>query len=419
MLDLPRRTILITILCSGSRGDFQPYIALAQELQKQGKSVRIAGGKSFEGFITGYGIDFHALSADYQTVDIDPKLIQDAQSSDNPLKMLLTFNKMKKYVLGLTEEMFHACKGSELIIYHPGCSIGYFAGEILGIPSVLASPFPMHKTKEIASVISYGKSKMPISLSYKLLQGMLWMAGKTGVVAFLKKEFGKLPQHFGSPFEKVDAKHPSVVSCSNFVFPRPKDWNINIHQNGYWFTEETSEYIPSKQLADFLEKGEKPVYIGFGSVFDSSHKKETVKIITEALQRAGKRGIISGMGEIENLPETIIAINSIPHSWLFERVSLVCHHGGAGTTAAGFKAGVPSIIIPFSNDQFAWAHRAYDIGVGSEPIYRKKLTAEKLADAISFASKAEIINNAKILGEQINSENGAEKSAKVLVDLLN
>ena len=83
---------------------------------------------------------------------------------------------------------------------------------------------------------------------------------------------------------------------------------------------------------------------------------------------------------IENLPETIIAIGSIPHSWLFKRVSAVCHHGGAGTTAAGFKAGVPSIIIPFSNDQFAWAHRAYDLGVGSKPIYRKDLTADKLAD---------------------------------------
>lgn len=409
---------MITILCSGSRGDFQPYIALAQELQKLEIKVQIAGGKSFEDFIKGYGIDFYSLSVDYLSTDIDAKLIQDAQSSDNPLKMLLTFNKMKKYVIGLTEEMFNSCKGSELIVYHPGCTIGYFAGLKLGIPSILAAPFPMHKTKEYASLIAYGKTKMLKSLSYKLLQGMLWMAGKTGNIAFLKKEYGKLPKNFGSPFEKVDKTHPAIISCSNFVFPRPKDWNENIHQYGYWFVEETIDYTPSKELSKFLDSGEKPIYIGFGSVFDNKHKDETVNLIIEALRKSGKRGIICGMGTIENLPENLMAINSIPHSWLFERVSVVCHHGGAGTTAAGFKAGKPSIIIPFSNDQFAWAHRAYDLGVGSEPIYRKNLTAEKPSSAIESALKDEVVKNAKALGRNIATENGAKICAKIISNCL-
>ncbi|MEI7883825.1 MAG: glycosyltransferase [Clostridia bacterium] len=409
---------MITILCSGSRGDFQPYIALAQELQKFGKSVQIVGGKSFEEFIKGYGIDFYALSTDYQSADIDPKLLRDAQSSDNPLKMLLTFNKMKKYVIGLTAEMFFACKGSELIVYHPGCAIGFFAGEKLGIPSILAAPFPMHKTKEIASLIAYGKTKMPKAMSYKLLQGMLWMAGKTGIIAVFRKEYSKLPENFGSPFEGVDKNHPAIISCSNFVFPRPQDWNTNIHQYGYWFVEENMDYTPSAELSDFLKQGEKPVYIGFGSVFDSKHKVETVKIIIDALNISGKRGIICGMGDIQNLPDNLLAINSIPHSWLFERVSLVCHHGGAGTTAAGFKAGIPSIIIPFSNDQFAWAHRAYDLGVGSKPIYRKKLTSAKLASAILFALKDNVIKNAKTLGKNIATENGAKDCAKVIIESL-
>jgi sterol 3beta-glucosyltransferase len=409
---------MITILCSGSRGDYQPYIALAQELQKLGQSVRIVGGQSFEAFIKSYGIDFYLLSVDYLSADIDSKLIQDAQSSDNPLKMLLTFNKMKDYVVGLTAEMFDACKGSELIVYHPGCTIGYFAGEKLGIPSVLAAPFPMHKTKEVASLIAYGKTRMPKALSYTLLQGMLWMASKTGIVAFFKNEYGKLPKNFGSPFEAVDKNHPAIISCSNYVFRRPQDWNDNIHQVGYWFTEESTDYTPSVELSDFLKKGEKPIYFGFGSVFDSKHKDETVRIIIDALKITDQRGIISGMGDIKNLPETILAINHAPHSWLFERVSLVCHHGGAGTTAAGFRAGIPSIIVPFSNDQFAWAHRAYDLGVGSQPIYRKKLSAIKLASAIQFALGDEVIKNAQELGQNIASENGAKDCAKVIIECL-
>jgi sterol 3beta-glucosyltransferase len=409
---------VITILCSGSRGDLQPYIALAQELKKLGKSVRMVGGESFQEFITGYGIDVYPLSADYLSTDLDPQFIQDALSSDNPLKMLFTFNKMKKYAIGLAAEMFQACNDSELIIYHPGCSIGYFAGAQLGIPTVLASPFPMHKTKEIASVIAYGKTKMPISFSYRLLQGMLWMAGETGIKAFYKWEYGELPPNFGIPFERVDPDHPALISCSNFVFQRPADWNSNIHQYGYWFVKEEVEYIPSKELSDFLSKGEKPIYIGFGSVFDSRQKDETVHLITEALLQTGKRGILCGLGKLENLPDTIFAVDSLPHSWLFQQVSLVCHHGGAGTTAEGFRAGVPSIIVPFSNDQFAWAHRAYDIGVGAAPIYRKALTIEKLVAAIHFALQDNIVMNAKVLGTHIAEENGARDCAKIIDNLL-
>ncbi len=409
---------MITILCTGSRGDIQPYIALSQELQKLGKEVRIVGGKSFEDLIKGYGIGFYNLSIDYLTADIDPKMLQEAQSSDNPLKMLLTFNKMKKYILGLTEEMFSACEGSELIVYHPGATIGYFAGEILGIPSVLATPFPLHKTKEIASVIAYGKTKMPIKFSYTLLQNMLWMASKSGVSALLKKKNSKLPHGFSRPFEKVDQKHPAVVSCSNFVFPRPTDWNENIYQFGYWFAEERSDYNPSPEVIAFLSKGEKPLYFGFGSVLNDSQKDESVNLIIDAVKKCGKRAIISGMGEVENLPEDFIAVKNIPHTWLFEKVSAVCHHGGAGTAAAGFRAGVPSIIIPFSNDQFAWAHRSFDLGVGARPIYRKNLTVDRLVAAIECALSEKIIANSKDLCKKIASENGATECAKVIVKRL-
>jgi sterol 3beta-glucosyltransferase len=408
---------MITILCTGSRGDFQPYLALAQELKALGREVRIAGGQSFEAFIKGYGIDFYRLSQDYQSADLDPQLLTAAQSSDNPLKMLLTFNKMKKYVLELTAEMYQACVGSELIIYHPGAAIGYFAGEMLGIPTVLAAPFPMHHTREVASVIAYGKNPMPVNFSYTLLQGLLWTAAKTGITTFFKAQSGKLPPNFGCPFERVDSRHPAIISCSNYVFPRPRDWNEHIHQLGYWFVRE-SDYQPPKALTDFLDGGDKPVYLGFGSVFNPAQQAETVALFTAALKQCGKRGIISGMGQPTDLPETILAVDAIPHSWLFEQVAAVCHHGGAGTTAAGFKAGVPSVVIPFSIDQFAWAHRAEDLGVGAKPVYHKNLTAPKLAQAIEAALQPEIVAGARALGDSIGSEQGARDCARLIVDRL-
>ncbi|URZ02025.1 glycosyltransferase [Clostridium felsineum] len=413
---------MITILCSGSRGDFQPYIALAQQLKKLGKNVRITASKSFEKFIKSYGIDVYPISADIETLKVDPKLLKDAGSSDNPLKMLLTFNKMKEYGIYMVNDFYSACEGSELIIYHPGCTIGYFAAQKFGIPSVLASPFPMHKTKEYLSMVMYGKSPsnaLTKKLSYAMIQGMLWMASKSSVKGYWKKNFGDKPNNFGSPFERhTDKKHFAIVSCSNFVFKRPEDWKENIHQYGYWFVEEPYEYTPADELEAFLNAGDKPIYIGFGSMTSIGKHEGLAEIAVEAIVKSGKRGIICGMGKPKNLPKNIIAINNIPHSWLFERVSAVCHHGGAGTTAAGFKAGIPSIIIPFSNDQFAWAHRSYDLGVGSKPIYKKDLSSDKLADAMKFALTNEIAANAKKLGKKIKTENGATKCAKIIVSCL-
>lgn len=413
---------MITILCSGSRGDFQPYIALAQELKKMGKDVRITASKSFEGFIQNYGIDIYPIEADFETLNVDPKLLEAAGSSDNPLKMLLTFNKMKEYGIHMVSDYYSACEGSELIIYHPGCSIGYFAAQKFGIPSVLASPFPINKTSEYLSVVMYGKAPsnpLTKSISYSLIQGMLWMASKDSVKGFWREKFGKLPDNFGCPFEKHnDAMHPAIVSCSNFVFKRPNDWDKNIHQYGYWFVEETSEYIPDTKLAEFLDKGEKPIYIGFGSMTSLGKYKGLAELAVDAINKTGKRGIICGMGTPPNITHNILSIDNVPHSWLFERVSVVCHHGGVGTTAAGFKAGVPSVIIPFSNDQFSWAHRAYDLGVATKPLPKKSLTSNDLANAIQYALSGDIVKNAKSLGSMIASENGANDCAKVIIESL-
>ncbi|RSK25803.1 glycosyltransferase [Bacillus sp. HMF5848] len=373
-----------------------------------------------EGFVKGYGIDYYSIQADHKTLNVDEKMLKEAQHADNPLKMLLTFNKMKKYGVSIANEYYESCKGSELIIYHPGVTLGYFAAEKLGIPSILASPFPMHKTKEQTSVIQYGRMKStPITniISYYMLQGMLWLASKDSVKGFWKKEFGSLPENYGRPYERhTDNRQPAVISCSNYVFKRPNDWNENIHQYGYWFVEEEMNYTASKELDDFLHSGDKPIYIGFGSVFHDDQKEALTSIIVDALAKRGRRGIISGMGKIHNLPENIIAINSIPHTWLFERVAAVCHHGGAGTTAAGFKAGVPSIIVPFANDQHAWAHKAYDLGVGSKPIPIKSLTSDNLANAIQYALQEKMVQNAKTLAKHIATENGARDCAKVIVE---
>jgi sterol 3beta-glucosyltransferase len=409
---------MITILCSGTRGDVQPYIALAQELKKLGLSARIATSRTFEGFVRGYGIDFYSIEVDHESAGVDPKMIREAQRADNILKMFGSFRKLRKYGIHMVEKYHEACMGSEAIVFHPGLTIGYFMAEKLGIPAILASPFPMHRTGSRPSVILYGKMRPKAiinRLSYTMLQGMLWMASESSLKPFWKSRYGQLPTAFGIPFERHDdARHPAIVSCSDHIFERPRDWNPHVHQHGYWVVEEPSAYQPSPELAAFLAKGDKPVYLGFGSMFDRADTGKVGRMLVEALALAGRRGILGGMNGLANLPETIIAVENVPHTWLFPQMAAVCHHGGAGTSAAGFQAGVPSIIVPFALDQFAWAQRSFELGIGSKPLPFKKMSAVRLSEAIVFATRPEICAKARTIGQRIAAERGARDCALVI-----
>lgn len=171
-------------------------------------------------------------------------------------------------------------------------------------------------------------------------------------------------------------------------------------------------------MQKFLNEGSPPVYVGFGSIGDSTTAYETTELVIKALQLSQQRGIIAtgwnGMYKMEQLPENIFMLESVPHTWLFPHMAAIVHHGGAGTTAAGLNAGVPTIIIPHGNDQPAWGQRIFELGVGPKPIHRKELTAEALADAIKAAMHKDIRARAKELGDKIRNENGATEATRII-----
>jgi sterol 3beta-glucosyltransferase len=414
--------MVITILTTGSRGDTQPYIALGIALKKAGHLVRIAAFENYEAFVKSYGLEYLPIKGDVSKI-VTSNIGKDASKADNPFKLLMSFNKLQTYVFDLQKDFYSACQGSDAIVYHPGAPIGYFAAQHLNIPSILATPFPMTPTKEYPSLIFYDSIRLGRGfnlLTHKLFEKIMWFASSSPIKQFWKKEFGKVPEDFGCPFGKQNTKTlPTVISCSNFVFPRPKDWSEYVTSTGYWFLDEASDWKPSNNLLEFFHKGKPPVYFGFGSMGDAaSLADQTTEVVIKALKRSGQRGIfatgLNGMSRIENFPEEVFILDSAPHSWLFPQVAAVVHHGGAGTTAAGLRAGVPSIIIPYSNDQFAWGRRVFELGVGSKPIPRKKLTAENLSDAINFVLTGEITATSKELGRKIQNENGSEKAAKII-----
>jgi len=416
---------MITILTTGSRGDTQPYLALGIALQKAGQRVRVAAFENYESFVKSYGLEFFSIKGDVSRV-ASSLSTQGARSADNPLKVLLSFNQLKSFVFDLQKDFFDASKDADAIIYHPGAAIGYFAAQHFKIPAILATPFPMTPTREYPALIFYNTPRFGKGwnfLTHKIFEQIMWLASSSAVKRFWKSEFGRAPENFSCPYSKQNTQFsPTIISCSNHVFPRPQDWSRHVYNTGYWFLEDQGGWGPEEDLLDFLHRGPPPVYVGFGSAGDPAQAVQTTDLVIQALKTSGQRGILAtgwqGMAEFDHLPEDIYVLECIPHSWLFPQVSAVVHHGGAGTTAAGLRAGVPSVIIPYSNDQFAWGRRVYELGVGSKPVPRKKLSMEKLSQAIDFVLRRKIKETAREVGRQIQSENGAELAARIVLDCL-
>jgi sterol 3beta-glucosyltransferase len=416
---------IISILTSGSRGDTQPYIALGVQLQKLGFRVRLAAFEIFRELVEGYGIEFKGISGNVQHV-MASQVGQEAMRADNPVKMIMSFNKLRPYVIKMQEDFFNACQGADLIIFHPGTPVGHFAAKEFGIPSIFASPFPMWPTREFPSMIFYGKgsSHPAVNLfSHKVLENVMWSASRSAINEFWRKEFGILPSDKKNPFSLHGTpESPTFISCSNFVFPRPKDWSSGIYCEGYWFLDELGSWSPPEDLRKFIAKGDPPVYIGFGSLGNRADVQQAARISMQAIELAGMRAILS-FGKIsddlvKNLPDKIFFLENAPHSWLFPKMSVVVHHGGAGTTAEGLRAGIPSIIIPHSNDQFAWGRRVFELQAGPLPIPRKKLTTEGLAYTLRASQSMEIRKSAESLGRNIRSENGVQKIAEIVARML-
>jgi UDP:flavonoid glycosyltransferase YjiC (YdhE family) len=210
---------------------------------------------------------------------------------------------------------------------------------------------------------------------------------------------------------------PAIFGYSPSVIPKPQDWGELSHVTGYWFLDQVAEYQPPIEVEAFLDAGPPPVYIGFGSMVDHE-QEEITRLIFDALELAECRAVLlGGWSELGStaLPETVLKIDYAPHEWLFLRMAAVVHHGGAGTTAAGLRAGVPSIIVPFFGDQFYWGWRVAALNAGPSSIPRKELTAEKLADAIRVATTDKRIQDcAGEVGERIRSEDGVSKAVEVI-----
>ena len=438
--DLPPPTLNIVVMVIGSRGDIQPFLKLGKDLKDYGHRVRIATHPAFKDFVE------KDSELEFFSVGGDPAELM-AFMVKNP-GMIPTMETLKKGEIGRRRdqmaEMFdgfwRACINAtddekdisnlkmlganapfvaDAIIANPPSFAHVHCAERLGIPLHLMFTFPYTPTQSFPHPLANIKQSnidpgYTNFMSYPLVEMMTWQGLGDLVNDFRVRTLGLEPvSTLWAPGQLYRLKVPYTYLWSPGLVPKPKDWGPEIDIAGFVFLDLASTFEPPKELQDFLNAGDPPVYIGFGSIVVDDPDKFT-RTIFEAVEKAGVRALVSkgwgGLGD-DNIPKNVYMLENTPHDWLFPKVKAVVHHGGAGTTAIGLKCGKPTMVVPFFGDQQFWGAMIAEAGAGSAPVPYKKLTPDKLAKGIMECLTDEACEAAKKIAASIEAEGDGAKNA--------
>ena len=446
---LPVPSLNIVIMVIGSRGDIQPFLRLGKILQDDyGHRIRIATHPTFKEFIE------KDSKLEFFSVGGDPAELM-AFMVKNPGLIPKTKTIRSGEIIRRREAMYEMFKGfwracindtddemdmgnlkmmegrrpfvADAIIANPPSFAHIHCAERLGIPLHLMFTFPVSPTQQFPHPLANIKQSNVEAnytnfMSYPLVEMVQWQGLGDLINRFRVKSLGlEAISTLWAPGQLFRLKVPTTYLWSPSLIPKPADWGSEINVAGFVFLDLASSFKPPDELAKFLDAGDPPVYIGFGSIVVDDPDRVT-NLIFEAVKTSGARALVSkGWGGLggDNVPDNIFMLDNTPHDWLFPRVSAVVHHGGAGTTAIGLKCGKPTMIVPFFGDQPFWGAMVAKAGAGAEPIPYKKLTAERLADAIKILLLLETQEAAKKLASNIEEEgDGAKNAIKYFLDAL-
>ena len=418
----------VNLIIFGTRGDVQPAVALGVGLKKAGFDVWLGAFEEFRSLVEEYGLGFIPLSGNL------PEMLNQARG-----KKTFTgtgFFELLKLFQNLFSSMFtefwQVSQDCDLLISNATTTMVVEpVAEKLHLPHIETSVFPGLPTRAFPSFFGPwppGLGAQSRGFARQITGAINWFSyqpvnwavalGLRPIIERCRREILGLParksQQTGRPVT------PILSGFSQHVLPRPVEWGEHVHVTGYWYLD-TPGFEPPPDLQAFLEAGTPPVYIGFGSM-PSQNPEQVTEMMIQALEMAGQRGILfTGCGPLgqgmaqQSSTQPVYFVDSIPHDWLLPRTGAAVHHGGAGTTAAGIRAGIPSILIPIGADQRLWAYRVETLGVGPAPIPRSRLTAERLAKAIEQAvSDPAIRQRAAALGEKVRAEDGVGEAVRII-----
>ncbi|WP_329113457.1 glycosyltransferase [Streptomyces sp. NBC_01353] len=401
----------VLIVTAGSWGDVAPYTGLGVRLRSAGHDVVLATHERFERAATAHGLGFRPLPVDPREELASASGQRLARAVSAPVEMARIVRMAAAFMPRLSAGVADAVRqGADVLlsstVTEPMCSV---LGEALRLPSIGLHLQPLQPTAEFPPMMtgrrSFGR------YGNRLAAHALWAATDrifAPAVGELRRELGLPPRRWGGP-PALPRDRTVLHGFSPRIVPRPADWPDGHRVCGYWWPGTTPGWHPDPRLVDFLDSGPPPVFVGFGS-FVTAEAERLSALLVEALRRAKVRGIVqAGWSGLHAEGDDLLTVQEVPHAWLFPRTAAVVHHAGAGTTAAGLRAGVPAVPVPVQLDQHFWAARLTRLGVAPPPLRYQRLTAERLAAAITTATRDPALRSrSRLLAEQLAREDGAQ-----------
>lgn len=407
----------IALLTYGSQGDVQPFVALARGLQHAGHTVVLAAPRRFAAFCAQHGVPCEPLAGDPEDLS---RTFNTA--GGNTWHMV---RGMYRHVAGIAAEVMQgvrrAIRGADQLVHSFAFTVGaHSLARELGIPDVSVQLFPVFApTRAFASpVVQASLPGWLNAFSHRWFEWVFWHAGNLGYHQLRRHAPRAFPAQVYWPFaaSRQRARTPLLFAFSPAVVPTPPEWRApGIHQVGYFFLDAAHE-PPASALSRFLAAGDPPVCITFGSMINRATATLTQAALTASARLGYRALVITGWGgeQPAHVPEQTLFVESAPHTWLFPQCQAVMHHGGAGTSAAGLRAGLPTLVVPHTADQFFWGQRVAALGVGPRPLAVRQANAETLTEALAAATTPVIRQRAAVLGHQVRAERGVEQAVGII-----
>jgi sterol 3beta-glucosyltransferase len=405
--------VRVLIVTSGSMGDVAPYTGLGRGLRDAGHEVTVATHEPFRGTITAVGLGFQPIPGDMREILPNARGQDGVSSGTGPraLARLLRIAGPLVSSLGAgIADAFAAVRPEAVLLSTMVAPLGYQIADALDVPGAGVFPQPVHPTREFGSVLVGGRSFGPWgNLALGHLVDLAARPLYAGPIRALRRDLGLPPASMRALQAWQQQRYPTFHGFSTSVVPRPADWPAPLRVTGYWWPARPAGWTPPPGLVDFLAAGPRPVFVGFGSMA-AGHGARLAGPVLEAIRRAGVRAVVqAGWSGLDvGADDDVITVRELPHDWLFPQVAAVVHHAGAGTTAAGLRAGVPAVPVPVLADQPFWARRLTDLGAAPGPLPLSSLTADRLAAALrAVTTDPHYAARAAAIAARLSTEDGS------------
>lgn len=395
----------------GSRGDVQPILALALELQALGHRARLCVAPNFKAWIESYGVECIPIGPDLKKMTGGTVPGKPILPSNEQLQQLAD-----QMVRGQFQVIVEAARDCDLVVAAGALQIATRSiAEVQKIPYVFAAYCPA-----VLPSAKYPPPKMGGHYSYSLPEAenqQLWAENEaefnTRFGATLNEERAKVGLGPVTSVQRHMFTDRPWLAADPALAPAFPLAGMELVQTGAWMLSDPAP-LP-EDLENFLAGGAPPIYLGFGSMRASD---QAGRMLIEAARALGLRSILSqGWANLtpSDMGNDCFSIGDVNHEKLFPRVAAIVHHGGAGTTSAAARAGRAQVIIPHNYDQFYWAHRVQQLGVGVSEATRDNLSVDALVQALRECLQPEVTTRAQALASRMELH-GARIAAERLTN---